>query len=66
MIAKFYDNGRNGEQTCIEFGSTKDGNFRVRTTQENNFIEIELLEQELFDLIGYLLRIQSKIRKESK
>ena len=35
-------------------------------TLEDFFLDVTLSEQDLFDLIGQLLRVQSEIRKEAK
>ncbi len=35
-------------------------------TLEIDFLDVRLTEQNLFDLIGQLLRVQSEIRKEAQ
>ena len=35
-------------------------------TLEVDFLDVRLTEQNLFDLIGQLLRVQSEIRKEAQ
>ena len=60
MITKFFDSKMPSKS--IEFIPRENG-FCISSETENTIIEIELGQQDLFDLIGQLLRMQSQMRK---
>lgn len=50
------------EQENIEFYQTSNNQLGIVINSDNNGILVSLSEEQLFELIGSLLRIQSKIK----
>lgn len=65
MIAKF--KCKENKSLFVELGILVDDRGRFAINIENElgeFMNVQLDQQDLFELIGYLLSIQSKMKKE--
>ncbi len=71
MNAKFFSDSTKDDKTTLELGVSKDNFFKIRIAEHydsgdvKSYSDVHLSNNELFELIGYLLRIQSKLRKEA-
>jgi hypothetical protein len=64
MITKFFTLEEDASNS-IEFG-IQDKALRIKTNKNDNpetFLDVLIDEQDLFELIGQLLRIQSKLKR---
>lgn len=72
MIAKFFSKKAMEDKSTLEVGLSKDGYFKIRSISYNDdgkqcqLVDVNLSDEDLFEFIGYLLRIQSKMKKEVK
>jgi|AntAceMinimDraft_18_1070375.scaffolds.fasta_scaffold144209_2 hypothetical protein len=66
MITKF--NSIDDNCTSIEFGTTLDSNLLIEITESaygvDEYLRVHLSKQDLFNLIGQLLRIQAELKSK--
>ena len=66
MTYKFYDRSEEQNDSSIEIWATNEKKLIIESQDNDDFVRVELNENDLFNLIGGLLRLQSEIKKIKK